>query len=241
MQDLLTRGIDEYGNIRSEQTHRFVVKNGMEVPEEWEVVEFESLLNSPLRDFGSFSMTNLIEFLEDGIPFIKSEIVFDNEIRFKHLSFISPKVHSLLYKSWVYPDNILLTKIGAIGRVARYDGSFGVVNSNAATVKIELDQTKARTIFYTIYLQSEAVKRYFELNVISTPPRINLTEIKEMLVPRPPTDEQSRIEVKIESINKMIRIENVKLEKLQSLKTGLMQDLLSGRVRVKVKEEAAAC
>lgn len=37
MQDLLTRGIDENGNIRSKKTHRFVVINGIEVPEEWEV------------------------------------------------------------------------------------------------------------------------------------------------------------------------------------------------------------
>ena len=32
----------------------------------------------------------------------------------------------------------------------------------------------------------------------------------------------------------------VKLSKLQSLKTGLMQDLLTGKVRVKIKEEVTA-
>jgi type I restriction enzyme S subunit len=37
MQDLLTKGIDEHGNIRNKTTHKFVVKNGVEVPEEWEV------------------------------------------------------------------------------------------------------------------------------------------------------------------------------------------------------------
>lgn len=41
MQDLLTRGIDENGNIRSKQTHKFTVKNGIEVPDDWDVVTLE--------------------------------------------------------------------------------------------------------------------------------------------------------------------------------------------------------
>lgn len=234
MQDLLTRGIDANGNIRSKATHRFVVKKGIEVPEEWEVVRFENLFKTPLRDFGSFSMTNLIEFVNEGIPFIKSEIVFDNFIRYESISFITEKVHTLLFKSWVYPKNILLTKIGTIGRVAIYDGRLGIVNSNAATAKIDLNITKACPEFYSTYLQSEEVKRYFEENVISTPPRINLTEIKEMLVPLPALDEQERIAEKIQTINRILEQETTHLSKLHSLKTGLMQDLLSGRVRVKV-------
>ena len=42
MQDLLTKGIDAKGNIRSKATHKFVVKNGIEVPEEWEVKTLEA-------------------------------------------------------------------------------------------------------------------------------------------------------------------------------------------------------
>ena len=37
MQDLLTNGIDVNGNIRNKATHKFIVKNGIEVPDEWEV------------------------------------------------------------------------------------------------------------------------------------------------------------------------------------------------------------
>ena len=43
MQDLLTRGIDKHGNIRSKATNKFVVKNGIEVPEEWEVNSFKEV------------------------------------------------------------------------------------------------------------------------------------------------------------------------------------------------------
>ena len=46
MQDLLTRGIDENGNIRSKETHKFSVKNGIEVPDEWDVVHLEDIRKS---------------------------------------------------------------------------------------------------------------------------------------------------------------------------------------------------
>ncbi|MEZ5199307.1 MAG: hypothetical protein R2764_23865 [Bacteroidales bacterium] len=57
MQDLLTKGIDENGNIRSKETHKFVVKNGIEVPEEWEVDTIDNLEIKDVLDFkanGSF-------------------------------------------------------------------------------------------------------------------------------------------------------------------------------------------
>jgi type I restriction enzyme S subunit len=38
MQDLLTKGIDEKGNIRSEKTHKFKDSPLGRIPEEWEVV-----------------------------------------------------------------------------------------------------------------------------------------------------------------------------------------------------------
>jgi type I restriction enzyme S subunit len=37
MQDLLTRGIDEHGNLRSEQTHKFKDSSFGRIPVEWEV------------------------------------------------------------------------------------------------------------------------------------------------------------------------------------------------------------
>ena len=38
MQDLLTRGIDEHGNLRSEQTHKFKDSPLGRIPVEWEIV-----------------------------------------------------------------------------------------------------------------------------------------------------------------------------------------------------------
>ena len=46
MQDLLTRGIDEHGNLRSEQTHKFKDSPLGRIPVEWEVNEFGQTVES---------------------------------------------------------------------------------------------------------------------------------------------------------------------------------------------------
>ena len=54
MQDLLTRGIDEHGNLRSEQTHEFKDSPLGRIPVEWEVREFGPMLSAqmPLSGYG---------------------------------------------------------------------------------------------------------------------------------------------------------------------------------------------
>ncbi|HRO84297.1 MAG TPA: restriction endonuclease subunit S [Niabella sp.] len=53
----------------------------------------------------------------------------------------------------------------------------------------------------------------------------------------PPRNEQEKIFKIIEQLNNKLQTEQTYLQKMQSLKKGLMEDLLSGRKRVKVAEE----
>jgi len=67
---------------------------------------------------------------------------------------------------------------------------------------------------------------------------IRRPDLCEYLVATPEEDEQERIEKAIATHDDRIRSEEVYLGKLRSIKKGLMQDLLSGRVRVTQKAEA---
>ena len=55
----------------------------------------------------------------------------------------------------------------------------------------------------------------------------------------PPKDEQQRIAGIIEDMLRMIQMYEKDIESIITLKKGLMQDLLTGRVRVKLEEEGA--
>jgi len=61
--------------------------------------------------------------------------------------------------------------------------------------------------------------------------RINLNQLKEVHIPKPPLSEQKRIVDGMNSINSAIDVHERQKQNIHRLKQGLMQDLLSGTVR----------
>ena len=72
MQDLLTRGIDEHGNLRTEQTHKFKNSPLGRIPVEWEVKELKEICNvtSSRRIFFS-------DYKTEGVPFYRSKEIIE--------------------------------------------------------------------------------------------------------------------------------------------------------------------
>jgi type I restriction enzyme S subunit len=230
LNDLFTRGIDiKTGKIRPKQQDAPELYKESElgwIPNEWEIKKVEELIECPIRDFGSFSMTNLITFLEHGVLFIKTEAIQDGYIDYNKVSYISKDVHQLLHKSIVNKGDVLFTKIGAIGRVAIYDSN-EIANSNAASAKIKFNDENNK-YYLAFKLNSNRVMREFEKTIISTPPRINLGDINKMKIEIPQKKEQDKIASIIKNINNQIISEQSFLNKQLNLKSGLMADLLSG-------------
>jgi type I restriction enzyme S subunit len=158
-------------------------------------------------------------------------------IKWDGVTYISDHVHRLLNKSHVRSGDILFSKIGsALGKGVVYDGSRGVCNSNAAVAKIDIDQRLAGRQFVTHFLNHDIAKVQLKNMIVSLLPRINLGDLNRLMVPCPTTDEQRQIENRLLSSDTAIKTEEVSLGHLRSVKTGLMQDLLTGKVRVKVDE-----
>ena len=65
-------------------------------------------------------------------------------------------------------------------------------------------------------------------------PHLSKTEILEPIVPVPPTDEQKEIGKPLQAVDDLINGKVVKLQNTISVKKALLQDLLTGKVRVKV-------
>ena len=63
---------------------------------------------------------------------------------------------------------------------------------------------------------------------------LNSKIVKQLRVPIPPLEEQKKIISILSSLDNKIQIEKSYKEKLKNLKKGLMQDLLTGKVRVNV-------
>lgn len=75
MQDLLTRGIDENGQLRDRTTHKFKRSPLSMIPDEWEVVTIENclekgiILNIQDGNHGEAHPKNS-DFVDDGVPYL---------------------------------------------------------------------------------------------------------------------------------------------------------------------------
>ena len=62
--------------------------------------------------------------------------------------------------------------------------------------------------------------------------RLTLQRIKEFVIPVPPYNEQYMIAAQLDALTESIEASEREARKLSKLKSGLMNDLLTGRVRV---------
>jgi len=231
MQDLLTKGIDEKGNIRSKETHKFVVKNGVEVPEEWEVKQI--IKTTYIKARIGWQGLKASEFIIEG-PYLVTGTDFQNgEINWKTCYHVTEERFQEAKYIQLKENDLLITKDGTIGKTAlvRNCPEKAVLNSGVFVLRCNDGSFKNEFLYYILN------SKYFEDFLYktqggSTINHLYQREFERFYFPCPDITEQNKIINVINQSIDLITEEKFKLSKLQSIKTGLMQDLLSGKVRV---------
>ncbi|WP_405350443.1 restriction endonuclease subunit S [Nonlabens sp. Asnod3-H03] len=234
MHDLFTRGIDiNTGKLRpSPQDAPQLYKEsalGL-IPREWEVEEL-GVLTSKVVDGTHFTPT----YTENGVPFLRVTDVQTNKIDFEKIKYVSKVEHNELIKR-CHPErgDILYSKNGTIGipKLVDWDWEFSIFVSLALIKpKKEIIQSE-----YLLQLLPEEIiwKQIRQRAKQGTVTNLHLEEIREFLIPLPNKIEQQAICKRGMIIKNKIQTEQQALGKYQQLKSGLMQDLLTGRVGVVV-------
>jgi type I restriction enzyme, S subunit len=109
------------------------------------------------------------------------------------------------------------------------------------TLRIVPQQTRITGSFMTLALQSASSRRQVRglLNGSSGQQNISQTQIRRIRIALPPLNEQVGIVNATRTLEARLSAEHALLAKLQGIKRGLMDDLLTGRVRVPVSQDAA--
>jgi type I restriction enzyme, S subunit len=135
-----------------------------------------------------------------------------------------------------YTDSALLDNPTiVIGRVGEYCGCvevtpiFSWITDNALYIKSVLQKYDMMFLFYLMTFSNLS-----KLRSKGGQPLVSQQPIHEYSVALPSVEEQQNISGIISAINDKIEIQNKKLSQTQSLKKSLMQDLLTGKVRVSV-------
>ena len=233
MQDLLTRGIDERGNIRSKATHKFVVKNGIEVPEEWEVKQI--IQTTYLKARIGWQGLKASEFIKDGPYLVTGTDFFDGEIDWDKCYHVSEERFKEAKYIQLSNGDLVITKDGTIGKTAMIKNcpEKAVLNSGVFVIRCN-DGSYLNEFMYYILNSKYFFDHLFQTQGGSTINHLYQGEFEKFYFPCPKKYEQEKIVSLLNQINENIKKEMNQLSKLNSIKTGLMQDLLSGRVRVKI-------
>ena len=109
MQDLLTRGIDERGNLRSEKTHEFKDSPLGRIPVEWESASLVAFV--PSAEYGISTSLG-----ETGYPVLRMNNLLDGEAELTNLKFTDVPVPEHL---WLRDGDVLFNRTNSWEHVGR--------------------------------------------------------------------------------------------------------------------------
>ena len=227
MQDLLTKGIDEHGNLRNEATHEFKDSPLGRIPVEWDVVS----LNNLCTDIVDCPHTTP-SFLSDGVlvartfnlkdgQFVGDRSYVSEEEYKSRVSRLEPKSGDVIFtreapvgEAFVVPDKLKIC-LGQRTMIMR------------STVELLLPNYLLEVIY------SEEMRIRFD-NMVggTTNPHLNVADVRALSIRTPSVSEQTLISDRVQGIRSATFETRKHLEKLAALKAALMQDLLTGKKRV---------
>jgi len=248
MHDLFTRGITADGKLRPprEQAPELYQETPIGwLPKEWDHDFLEKLLApipSSLRSgpFGSALLKS--ELVEEGIPFLGIDNIYVEKFVGKYRRFVSEKKFNELIKYAVRPKDVVITIMGTVGRCSLIPDKIGKALSSKHLWTMTIDQSVAIPelicwqLNYASWVQAW-FRRETQGGIMDA---IQSKTLKNLRLPVPPMAEQEKILERYEALSSKIQMESDNLDKLKKEKSGLMNDLLTGKVSVTIDEPEAA-
>ncbi|MBE2914293.1 restriction endonuclease subunit S [Anoxybacillus flavithermus] len=234
MQQLLTKGI---GHTKFKKTEIG------EIPEGWEVVELQDLANPHDRyaftggPFGSDLTAK--EYTDEGVQIIQLQNIKEGYFSNDYQIFTSEAKADELLSCNIYPGDIIIAKMAepvARACIVPNHAQRFVMASDGVRLSVDKERFVTDYVVYAInapYFREQAINN----STGTTRLRIGLSALRKLKILIPPYEEQQKIADIMTKISQKIEAEKTKIEKLTVIKKGLMQVLLTGKVRVKVDDE----
>ena len=237
MQDLLTRGIDEHGNLRSEKTHKFKDSPLGRIPAEWDAAGLSTRKHAkkPYLKTGPFGTSlKISDWVEHGIPVITIGALGEGSFEEGDLLYISMVKAEQLAAYALEPGDIVFSRVADVGRsvVVTERERDWIMSSNM--MRISIDVAKADPNFLRLNIvKHPGVRAQIRQTVNASGREVANQQVLDALrFPWPSVDEQRRIVRTVAQQSEQIVRKEACLAKFRRAKAGLMQDLLTGNRRV---------
>jgi type I restriction enzyme S subunit len=235
MQDLLTRGIDEHGQLRTEQTHAFKDSPLGRIPVEWEVLPISHVI-ADIDAGWSPSCEDVTpgqgEWGVLKVSAISSGVFNPTESKRLPIGLLP------LPELEVHKDDVLLSRANGVtelvGRCVYVEATPSRLMLSDKTLRLNPRLEKILPRMLCEQLKAESSRRQI-LNYISgSSGQKNLSQkqIGSILIALAPIEEQQKLFKLLQNSARQFEFDEVNLKKTKALKTALMQDLLTGSKRV---------
>jgi type I restriction enzyme S subunit len=174
-------------------------------------------------------------FTDHGINFVKVEaITEDGHVIWDRLDAIDDATHRLLRRSQLKENDILFSIAGVLGRTALVKQSWLPANTNQALslIRLKLDSCLRHDFLMKYLLSSEIRGHINSINVRAAQANISLEEIGRFKIRIPSREEQTAIAAVLSDMDSEITALEARRDKTRALKQGMMQELLTGRIRL---------
>lgn len=228
LQDLLTRGIDANGELRPPQIqapHLYKDSPLGWIPVGWTDCSLDEIVAAPI----CYGIVQVFEFVANGIPVLAIKDLLGDFVTGVHRTAAS--IDAAYVRSRVKPGDVLLSIKGTIGRTGVVPDHYaGNISRDMARLR---PGPTVRSEYLCQLLRSPIGQRILSLaQVGTTRAELSIAPLRLLRFAVPNLDEQRRIEGALSSHDQKVRSEELVLSKLKKEKSGLMDDLLTGQVRV---------
>lgn len=228
MQELLTKGIghSEFKVVR-------IANKTYKLPKEWNMKTMNEICEKVTDGTHDTPKT-----VNNGFPFITAKDITNGKLDFSNCSYITEKEHKKIMKrSKPEYGDILMINIGAtVGRVVSVDVKQEFSIKNVALFKPTDKLIYNKFLFYM--LKGIIVQNFLQIILQGgVQPYLSLKVLRNLDIPIPSLEEQKKIASILSSVDAKIKKEEEYKAKLERLKKGLMQKLLTGEIRVNTEME----
>jgi type I restriction enzyme S subunit len=222
MQKLLTEGIG-HKEFKDAETGK--------IPKTWDIKRVGDIAKVTVGYVGPISDSYTDK--ENGIPLLSTTNITENGMRLEDLKYVTQEFHEKNRKSRVSSGVILIARHGASGCASVVPESLREAQCLNVVIVRPSNNIEPRFIEYLFNLASIR-NRLSGWKSGSVQGVVNTGVMERFAVPVPPFSEQEEIVKILSTIRRKLQLGINEKAKLSSIKQGLMDLLLTGRVRIKV-------
>ena len=201
------------------------------VPNDWQVLSIGQIAQVKTGPFGSSLHER--DYVADGTPIITVEHLEEMGIAHTNLPMVSDADHKRLTAYKLEEGDIVFSRVGSVDRNARVTPSESGWLFSGRLLRLRASPSSVNTRYLSYQFHSEPFKqRVRTVAVGQTMASLNTQILRGVLVVLPPFPEQSAIAAILSDMDAEITALETKLTKARQLKQGMMQELLTGRIRL---------